>query len=53
MAQSITIIYGVSYIQYFYTLGRARLISLKTPAMLMNAMIYKTMSDKVEAFHAH
>lgn len=35
------------------TLGRARLIFLKTPAMLMNAMIYKTMFDKVEAFHTH
>lgn len=33
-----------------YTLGRARLLFLKTPAMLMNAMIYKTVFDKVEAF---
>lgn len=36
-----------------YALARARLTSLKTPAMLMNAMIYKTMFDKVEASHNH
>lgn len=36
-----------------YTLARARLTFLKTPAVLMNAMIYKTMCDKVEAFHNH
>lgn len=55
LAQLITLIYSVCVIHTVlnHTLGGARLVSLKTPAMLMDAMIYKTASDKVEAFHTH
>lgn len=47
MARFVTIIHTV----LGYSLGRARLISLKTPAMLMNAVVYKMSDKSVMASH--
>lgn len=56
MAQFITLRFVIHTVLCF-SLNRAKLTVLKTPAMLMNAMmIYKTVFDKGEAlaeFHKH